>query len=135
MEAWASGWGVFPVAMTADTILFRFTYVTDGNSTAHDGWIIDDFQLEDWWEGIEEIQNDNLISISPNPTSDELRIHRTRASDKQRIQILNYTGQLFYDNSNFIGETFNARQLANGIYLLKYSDSKNFSIKKFVVQH
>lgn len=135
MENWASGWGTFPIAMTADTILFRFTYITDSSSTPHDGWMIDDFNLEDWAEGIVEIQNDNLISISPNPTSDELRVHRTKASDNSKIQILNYTGQVLYDNSNFIGENIDTRQLSNGVYLLKYSDTKFFSIKRFVVQH
>jgi hypothetical protein len=135
MQDWASGWGTFPINMTADTILFRFTYITDSNSNARDGWMIDDLNFEDWWEGIEEFKNDNLISISPNPTSDELRIYTTKISDKHQVQILNYAGQVLYANSNFIGETIDTRQFANGIYLLKYSDTKYFSVKRFVVQH
>jgi hypothetical protein len=135
MMQWASGFGTFPIYMTGDTILFRFTYITDSGSVSHDGWMMDDFMLEDYFEGIEKIQNDNLISISPNPTSDELRVHTTKVSDKQTIQILNCTGQILYDNANFIGTTIDTRQLANGIYLLRYSDTKSFSIKKFIVQH
>ncbi len=139
METWASypifGGGPFPILLTADTILFRFTYITDSSSAPHDGWMIDDFNLEDWAEGILEIQNDNLISISPNPTSDELRIHRTKVSANSRIQILSYTGQVLYDNSNLIGETIDTQQLTNGIYLLKYSDTKSYAIKRFIVQH
>jgi hypothetical protein len=118
-----------------DTLLFRFTYITDSSSVPHDGWMIDDINLEDWIEGIQEIQNDNLISISPNPASDELKIHRTKITDNSRIQIMNYTGQVLYENSNFIGETIDTRHLSNGIYLLKYSETKNFSIKRFIVQH
>ncbi len=118
-----------------DTVLFRFTFISDSIQTNKDGLMFDDLLFEDYFEGIEEIQNDNLISISPNPTSDELRIYRKKVSDNSRIQILNYTGQFLYDNINFIGETIDTRQLSNGIYLLKYSDTKNFSIKKFVVQH
>jgi len=134
---WASNaaGGPFPVFMTADTILFRFTYVTDSGSLPHDGWIIDDFHLEDWFEGIHEVRNDNLITVSPNPTSDVLRIHRLKAGDRQQIQIVNYTGQIIYNNPNFVGETVDIRQLPNGVYLLKYSDTKTFSVKKFVVQH
>jgi hypothetical protein len=139
MATWASypvfGGGPFPILLTADTILFRFTYITDSSSAPHDGWMIDDFFIEDWFEGIEEIQNDNLISISPNPTADELRIHRTKVSDNSRIQIFNYTGQVLYEKTNFNGETIDTRQLSNGIYLLKYSDAKNFSITKFIVEH
>jgi len=124
----------FPVPI-GDTILYRFTFISDSVQTSKDGLMFDDLHFEDWAEGIQEIQNDNLISISPNPTSYELRIHRTKVSDNQKVQILNYTGQLLYDNANFIGETIDTRQLSNGIYLLKYSDTNNFSIKIFIVQH
>jgi hypothetical protein len=135
MTNWASGFGTFPIDMTADTILFRFTYITDSSSSPRDGWIIDDLNFEDWWEEVSEIQNDNLISIFPTPTSDELKIYRTKVSDNQTIQILNYKGELLYNKTNFIGETIDTRQLKNGIYFLKYSNTTNFSIKRFVVQH
>lgn len=135
MTYWASGLGSFPIEMTADTILFRFTYITDSSSTPHDGWMIDDFILEDFPEGIEEFQNDNLIAISPNPVSNQLNIHRTIASDRSRVQIIDYTGQILFDQANFSGDTIDTQHLNNGIYLLKYSDSINFAIKKLVVQH
>ena len=139
MMTWASAtnWGfpILPIYMTADTILFRFTYITDSSSVPHDGWIIDDFFLEDWAEGIEAIENNRLISISPNPTSDEIRIHRTKSSDNERVQILNYAGQILIEDLHFKEETINVGYLPNGIYLLKYSDTKNFSIQKFIIQH
>lgn len=123
-----------PVNM-GDTVLYRFTFISDSIQTNKDGLMFDDFHFEDMIEGIEEIQNDNLISISPNPASDELKIHRTKVNNKSSIQVLNYTGQILYDNLNFIGESIDTRKLSSGIYLLKYSDTKNFSIKKFIVQH
>jgi hypothetical protein len=119
----------------SDTVLYRFTFISDSVQTNKEGWMLDDFLFNDSWEGIPEYQNDNLISISPNPTSNELRIHTTKIVDKPTIQILNYTGQILYDKLNFIGETIDTRQLPNGIYLLKYSDTKSLSVKKFVVQH
>lgn len=118
-----------------DTITLRFTFSSDSIQTNKDGWIIGLIQTGGIFEGIEELQNDNLISISPNPTSNELRIHRTKVSDNSRIQIMNYTGQTLYNKTNFIDETIDTQQLTNGIYLLKYSDTKHFSIKKFVVEH
>ncbi|HTM66936.1 MAG TPA: T9SS type A sorting domain-containing protein [Flavipsychrobacter sp.] len=137
MGGWASnaGGGPFPVLMTADTILFRFTYVTDSGSLPHDGWIIDDFHLEDWFESIHEVRNDNLITVSPNPASDVLKIHRLKVGDRQQIQIVNYTGEIIYNNPNFVGEIVDISQLPNGVYLLKYSDTKNVSVKSFIVQH
>jgi hypothetical protein len=138
MYLWASNWPCntpFPVLMTADTILFRFTYVTDSGTVPHDGWIIDDFHLEDWFEGIHEVRNDKLITVSPNPTSDVLRIDRVKVDDRSQIQIVNYTGQIVYSNPNFVGDIIDIRHLPNGVYFLKYSDTKNFSVKRFVVQH
>jgi hypothetical protein len=100
----------FPVA-NGDTILYRFTFISDSIQTNKDGLMFDNLHFEDWTEGIQEVQNNRLISISPNPTSDELIIHRTKVSNNSRIQILNYTGQVLYDNSDFIGEPINTRQL------------------------
>ena len=117
----------------ADTILFRFTYITDSINTPHDGWMIDDINVEDWIEGVQEIQNNNLISIYPSPTTDHLTIQRNKSSNEQTIQIINYFGQKLYENQNFTGESIDTRQLSNGVYFLKYSDTKNFSIKKFIV--
>lgn len=135
LENWASSWGTFPISMTADTILIRFTYITDSSSSPHDGWIIDDFNLEDWAEGIQETQNDNLISVFPNPTSEELEVRQKTKTDKQSIQVFDFIGRLVIENLNFSGQTIDTRQLNNGVYLLKYSDTKNYSLKKFVVQH
>jgi hypothetical protein len=119
----------------ADTLLYRFTFVSDGIQTNKDGWIIDDFTFEDSWEGIPDIQNNDRISLFPNPTSDGLMIHNSNASSSQIIQIFNNTGQIIYHNSNFKGETIDTRQMSDGVYSLKYSNSKYISIKKFVVNH
>lgn len=118
-----------------DTVLYRFTFISDNVQTNKDGLMFDDLHFEDWTEGIDEIQNDNLITISPNPTSGELTIGRTKSSNKQTVQIFNFLGQILYDNSNFIGEKIDTRNLFDGMYLLKYSNTKYFSMKKFVVHH
>lgn len=124
----------FPVAFD-DTILYRFTFISDSVQSNKDGLMFDDLRFEDWAEGIQEIQNDNLISVFPNPTSNELRIHITKVTDKMRVQVLNYTGQVLYDNPNYKEEPINTLHFDNGIYLVKYSDTKSFAIKLFVVQH
>ena len=132
---WLAGLGPLFNVHINDTILYRFTFISDSVETNKDGLMFDDFHFEDWAEGIKEVENNSLISISPNPASDELNIRRTNAIDKDAVQILNYTGQVLFENSHFLGETIAIRQLENGIYLLKYSNTKNISIKKFIVQH
>jgi hypothetical protein len=135
MTNWASNRGNFPIKMTADIIRFRFTYTTDSNKTAHDGWIIDDIGLEDWWEGVDEIQNDHLISIYPNPVEDKLSIEINQISNNQTIQILNSQGQVLYTNDRFKDNNIDTKNLSNGLYFLRYSDTKSFALKKFMVSH
>jgi hypothetical protein len=118
-----------------DTITLRFTFSSDSNQTNKDGWMIGQVQIHGLFEGINEIQNDNLVSIFPNPTSDELFVQQQVPSNRQLIQIFDFTGRLVFEDINFTSQTVDTRQLSNGIYLLKYSDTKNYALKKFVVQH
>jgi hypothetical protein len=75
------------------------------------------------------------FSIFPNPASDILMVITPKIHSEKRIQILNYNGQIIYDNQNFTGDQIETGQLSNGIYFIKYSDAKNILISKFVVQH
>lgn len=118
-----------------DTISIRFTFASDSIQTNKDGWMIGFIAVTGTFETIKEINDDNLISIYPNPTSDNLHINKLKKSELSRLQVFNSTGQLCYDNFNFTEDDFNTNQLENGIYLLKYSDTLNFTLKKIVVQH
>lgn len=135
LTQWASDFGTYPVKMTADTILFRFTYITDSNSTAHDGWMIDDINIRDIFEGIRPINLNNLISIYPNPVSDKLNIVSIELFTKPSIQIINTTGQIFYEMAHFDGDQIDSEHIPNGVYLLKCIDMNQFTVKKFIVQH
>jgi len=97
--------------------------------------MFDNFHFEDYIEDIPEIQNDNLISVFPNPADEFLFIQKANSSDQQIVQLFDYAGQTIYDNQNYNGKSIDTRKLINGIYLLKYSDTKSFSVKQFVVQH
>ncbi len=117
-----------------DSFLFRFTYFTSNDTNKKDGWMIDNLNFF-YHIGIEEVQNDNYISLYPNPANQHLQIVKTNNTSKQIVQIFDCTGQVLYNNSDFTGETINTSQLSNGIYILKYSDTKYYSMKKFIVQH
>ncbi len=123
------------VVNMGDTILYRFTFISDSIQSNKDGLMFDNLNFEDWSEGIKEIQNNNLISIYPNPVSAKLKVQYTKRSSNQSVQIHDYIGQVIYKNQDFIGETIDTRQLTNGVYFLKYSDTKNYAIKKFIVIH
>lgn len=119
-----------------DTILYRFTFISDSIQSDKDGLMFDNFYFWDFGEGIESPQNNNLISIYPNPSSDKLVVlQKSQPADKSAIQILNCSGQVIYSDQHFTGAPVDTKLLSNGIYFLKYSDSKSFAIKKFVVNH
>jgi hypothetical protein len=123
------------IVQSFSTLTLRFTFSSDSIQTNHDGWLIGVVSTSGMFLNIAEVQNDNLISISPNPTDDELRIYRTKLSNNSTIQILNSTGQVLYQNFHFMGDTIDTKFLADGIYLLNYSEANTFSIKKIIVQH
>jgi len=141
----SNGWKDFWVQLAAlgpvfnlqdgDTLKYRITFISDGNQTNKDGLMFDDFHFEDWFEGIPQIQNDNLIYVYPNPVTDLLIIQTSKISNKQSLQVIGYDGQIIYSTQSFVGQTLDTRQLDNGIYFLKYADDKYFSIRKFVVNH
>lgn len=85
ISEWASDWDNFPIPMNADTIQFRFTYITDNSVSSYDGWMLDDIYLEDWWENISESRQHNLIDLYPNPTSGKLMITTAKNEAQNRI--------------------------------------------------
>ena len=125
----------YGVVNVGDTVLYRFTFVSDSVQTNKDGLMFDNLHFEDWAEGKNELHNDNLISISPNPVSEQLIIHRGKISIHGIIQIINETGNMIYCRKDYKGEAIDTQNFINGIYVLKYSDSENAVIKKFIVLH
>ena len=97
--------------------------------------MFDDLHFEDWAESIEEVNNPDLISLSPNPSSGEIRIRSKSKNAGGEIQIMDLTGQLVYDDKIFSGQILKTDQLTNGIYFLRYSDGRNFCIKKIIIQN
>lgn len=143
----SNGWQNFWVSLAGlgsafnvnwqDTILLKFTFISDSIADTLDGLAYDNFQFCDGVEGIEEILNKNLISVYPNPTTGLIYINRQYKSLNESIQIFNSTGQLLFEDSSFNSEFIDTQKikLIDGLYLLKYSDQKNYTIKRFIVQH
>lgn len=118
-----------------DTVAYRFTFISDSVQTNKDGLMFDNFHFEDYVESIDEIQNNNLISLFPNPTSEQLLIKQKSNSSEQSIQIFDCQGQLVYENVNFTGQSIDIKQFKNGVYMLKYSDANSNCLKQFIVEH
>ena len=118
-----------------DTILYRFTFISDGVQTNKDGLMFDDFHFEDWAEGVEETPNDNSIAIYPNPVRNQLSINIAQNGCSHSIQIVNSQGQVVYSNKQFRDNFIDIGYLPDGMYFLLYSDAKDLSSKKLIVNH
>ncbi len=118
-----------------DTITLRFTFASDSIQTNKEGWMIGVVNMEAIFSGINEIQADNLIKVYPNPVAEQLTVVPLKSSDACQIQISDFRGRVLYDNPGYNGEKIDTRKFPDGVYLLKYSDTVNYAVKKIIVKH
>lgn len=59
-----------------DTVLYKFTFISDENPDTLDGLMFDDLHFEDWWEGgINEMSYEHIDSrVYPNPAENTIII-------------------------------------------------------------
>ncbi|MEI8203242.1 MAG: T9SS type A sorting domain-containing protein, partial [Bacteroidota bacterium] len=82
--------------------------------------------------GVEENENNNGISIYPNPVSDELIIEAKGNWDKIEFEIMNSIGQVVF-KGNFVEETVvQTKNFAQGMYMIKLGNGERFEFKKVV---
>ncbi|HOW30305.1 MAG TPA: T9SS type A sorting domain-containing protein [Bacteroidales bacterium] len=118
-----------------DTVLYRFTFISDANQTFKDGLMFDDLHFEDWGEGIDEKPNNRLISISPNPAARILRISTARSFSKKSLLIYDLTGKIIYENQDFSSEYIDISRFPDGMYVIRFVVQDEYAIQRFVVKH
>lgn len=118
-----------------DTILLKFSFITDSTADTLDGLAFDNIQLCSGVEGIEEFSRESLISIYPNPTNGLLYIERENYSSNATIKIYSSAGRLLYEDNTFTKEFINTNKinLNDGVYLLKYSQNDQYVVKQFII--
>lgn len=78
----------------------------------------------------------NLLSISPNPSSDYISINFS-SSRNYELKIIDFTGRAVYENNAYTNkELIHINHLANGVYSLQVKNKENIYDKKlFIIQH
>lgn len=118
-----------------DSIIYKFTFITDSIQTNKDGWMMDNFGLFDWWETIEEIDK-SLSIVYPNPATDLLFIKFNNPTKELcSIELFNSTGQkirILDTKEDLI--KFNIKDYAKGFYtyLIYFNDGRSFIQGKFI---
>ena len=137
----SNGWQHFSLELSmltytfgySDTLLYRFTFISDSIQTNKDGWMLDDFQLQDWWEGIEEYRNSDLISIYPNPSSGEISIvNNNKPTNSYQVEVVDISGKTVLKEENISNKL--RIDLPNGLYLMKLKDNDKIYMKKLIIE-
>ena len=120
-----------------DTILYRFTFISDSIQTNKDGLMYDDLHFEDWAEGIEEVGFDLFKSkCFPNPTKRELTItFNNEQNSSFEIYVYDILGnEIFNSKTNSNNVNLSVSKFKNGTYFYKLVDrtNKKFTIGKFI---
>ncbi len=85
--------------------------------------------------GIDEVINNNLVSIYPNPASEILNVQLEMINDNTTISVINSLGEVVLIEkviSNNI--TLKTSNLTSGIYFIKVEGKNGSSTKKFIKQ-
>lgn len=119
------------------TILWRFSFTSDGNQTNKDGLMFDNIGLVVTPPlSVSEISADN-IQISPNPVISTMDIHFSGSAENMSYRIYSSEGKLIkeFENQN-ADATLDLNTLDTGIYYLSIHGSGNqlLASKKFIKQ-
>ena len=85
--------------------------------------------------GINEITNENNITIFPNPVIDG-SIHISGLLNKTKIEILDLNGKLkqTFENNKSGDFTLNLKITKSGLYLMRFITDRSVYIRKISVQ-
>jgi hypothetical protein len=137
----SNGWQHFALELNmltyelgySDTLLYRFTFISDSIQTNKDGWMIDDFLLADWWEGIEDNNSKESLLMYPNPTSGIIYINEENFARDNHISIINNIGQVVFETTLNEKQNLDIRSLQNGVYVIIYEVEGNRQTDKIIL--
>ncbi len=120
-----------------DTVLYRFTFISDSIQTNKDGLMFDNLHFENWVEGIEEIGFALMKSqCFPNPTKNALTISFDNYQNSSfDLYIYNAIGmEITKTTTNSNKVNLSVSKYKQGAYFYKLVDKthKKFTIGRFI---
>jgi hypothetical protein len=86
--------------------------------------------------GIDKVDNDMALTISPNPTNGSFTlVSEFYSNSKSTVSIKNSLGQIVYNADIFLtkaGQAFDL-DLKTGVYMIQVSNGKNTAVKRVVI--
>lgn len=136
-----TGWQRFALDLSSltynvgfsDTLLYRFTFISDSIQTNKDGWMIDDINYVDMWEGIEDFGFNDLITIYPNPTKGEISFeNKNEKVQVYDINICDIDGRVVLNQKVYSNRL--KLDLPNGLYFMRLADTEHVYMKKLIIE-
>jgi len=115
-----------------DSLMVRFTFISDSLIKNKEGWMIDDFYtFLPICSGInEENSIENIVSVYPNPANNNITIESLQ---KSTIEILNIQGQTILQQKIQQGKTdIDISSLAKGIYILRVTSNDKTALTRII---
>ena len=139
---WRNIWLCFDInwlANVTDTIYFRFTFKSDSINNNKEGWMIDNFWIQNTFiHPVKEITKKDYLNVFPNPTTGVVNVEILNIKDFKMIEhmeFINSAGKIIrrWDNisSNY---WFDTSQYAEGTYLLKIKTNSKSSTFPIIVK-
>jgi len=136
LNAHPGGTDTFPHYRTSDTMLFRFTFISDTDTVYHDGWMMDNFYVENAiMEGsVNEVLDNGIFAVYPVPSKGNIYYHINEAySGNNTVSICNMKGEEVYKAQNIASSGFLNLPLPSGNYIVRYSNGKYYSLKRIII--
>jgi hypothetical protein len=130
------------IVIPADSLMIRFTFISDSIIKNKEGWMIDNISVyandPANCSGINENLINRVISVFPNPSNGQIKIQINGGDNStiQAIQIFNLMGECVYQSSNTstMDASYDLSYLPDGIYYMRlYSDKRAFT-QRFAIQ-
>ncbi len=135
-RAYAGGPDTFPHYRTADTITFRFTFISGSDTSVHrDGWIMDNFRMQvGAMEGlVKATATDALMGLYPNPSNGSFYCdYQGNLFDDAQVAVLALNGAVVYQSTMPVDHYLNL-PLNEGAYLARFSKPDGSNITKRIV--
>lgn len=83
--------------VTTDTVLFKFTSISDSSQTNQDGWMIDNMLSHiTWTHTLAEMKQEEYVLAYPNPSNDLVHVHLQKQKSFhiiEKMDLINAKGE------------------------------------------
>ena len=126
-----------------DSLLLRFTFISDSILESREGWMIDDIVTTagslELCSGVNEPYHNERITVYPNPFSTQAFVQTEKSLHQATLTVCNSLGQKVKQMKNLSGQSFILERdnLPVGLYFLQLTQENKFlnTTRIFITDH